>query len=187
MKKSQSVKELTFLSLFIAIIITMAMVPSLGFITIGPVSFTIIHIPVLIVAFLFNKKMGVIAGLTFGLSSMAVAFLRPTTPFDMVFQNPLVSVLPRMLFPLVAYYLASKIKFSKDNKVKIAIASGVATFAHTCMVLIPFYYFGRDLFDSNMIANLLTGILTMNSLVEITLAAILVPLIAIPLKKQLKF
>ncbi|MDO5716944.1 MAG: ECF transporter S component [Tissierellia bacterium] len=74
----------------------------LGFIPVGPVYATTLHIPVLIAAICFGRKMGLVLGAFFGIYSLVNAFVRPTA-ISFIFQNPLVSVVPRILFPLVAY------------------------------------------------------------------------------------
>lgn len=104
-----------------AIIVLMALVPQVGFIKIPFLAFdfTLLFIPVIIGATLFDRKGGVILGLVFGLSSLFVAYTRPATPFDITFQNPVVSVLPRVIFPLV--YLGLLDIAKKLETFKIAI------------------------------------------------------------------
>ena len=54
----QKTKNLSFMSLFIAIEILMVMVPFLGFIPIGPLRATTLHIPVIIAGIVLGKKTG---------------------------------------------------------------------------------------------------------------------------------
>ena len=51
----QKTKNLAFMSLFIAIEILMVMVPFLGFIPIGPLRATTLHIPVIIAGIVLGK------------------------------------------------------------------------------------------------------------------------------------
>ncbi|MEG0686847.1 MAG: hypothetical protein RR425_06135, partial [Erysipelotrichales bacterium] len=84
----------------------MAIVPFLGFIQIGLVTITLIHIPVLVGSLTFkNRNLALTSGLAFGLSSWMIALARPSAPTDYIFQNPIVSVIPRVLFALLAFYL----------------------------------------------------------------------------------
>src|SRR5690554_505242 len=106
--KDQRVKDLTLTSMFSAIVLIMSLVPFLGYIPIvpGTVAAVIIHIPVIIAVFILPTRNSLLVGLVFGLGSLAVSFIRPETPLDYVFRNPLVSVLPRVLFTLASAYLA---------------------------------------------------------------------------------
>ena len=54
----QKTRNLAFMSLFIAIEILMVMVPFLGFIPIGPLRATTLHIPVIIAGIVLGKKQG---------------------------------------------------------------------------------------------------------------------------------
>jgi uncharacterized membrane protein len=91
-------REITINAMLIAITALLAIVPNLGIITIGPVSLTIMHIPVILAGIVFGFQSAVITGVTFGISSMFVAMTRGVTPVDLLFINPVVSVLPRLLF-----------------------------------------------------------------------------------------
>ncbi len=96
-------KEFVGVSLFAAISAIMGAVPQFGYIKLGflPIDITIMFIPVILGTILYGRKAGLILGLVFGLSSLIVAWMRPATPFDLTFQNPIVSVLPRVIFPLI--------------------------------------------------------------------------------------
>lgn len=91
-----------------ALCIVMALTP-IGYIPIGPTKATIIHIPVIVAAILEGPLVGAIVGLIFGLSSMLNALIFPTVT-SYVFFNPLVSVLPRILVGLVAYFVFALFK-----------------------------------------------------------------------------
>ena len=96
-------KEIALTGVFAALILLMAFVPMFGYIQIGLVSLTIIQIPVLIGGAAGGKRVSIYLGIIFGVSSLLIALIRPALPSDYVFQNPLVSVLPRILFGYVAY------------------------------------------------------------------------------------
>ncbi len=66
-------------------------------------SLTILHVPVIIGAILEGPVVGVAIGLIFGLFSMLQAAIAPTGPTDVIFTNPLVSVLPRLFIGPVAW------------------------------------------------------------------------------------
>ncbi len=109
--KRNDVYYLGLTGIFSAIIVLMTVVPQVGFITLAPLaSVTLLHIPVLIGVFLMPRKYGALLGLVFGLASMIRSFI-PTGPLDFAFQNPLVSVLPRILFALAASYIFDGLKW----------------------------------------------------------------------------
>ena len=55
---NKKTKNLTLLALFIAIEAVMVMVPFLGFIPIGPLRATFLHVPVIIAAIVLGTKQG---------------------------------------------------------------------------------------------------------------------------------
>ena len=126
--KDYNVKDLTLASVFAAIILVMTFVPQIGYITVGTVALTLIHIPVLIGAFLLPKKYALVLGLFFGLGSLIRAATTPTGPFDPAFVNPLVSVLPRLFFVLAAVYIVDLFKWiEKSYKHSEILIFGIVT------------------------------------------------------------
>ncbi|WP_423363332.1 ECF transporter S component [Mycoplasma sp. P36-A1] len=173
----KNTRIITIGAMFMAIILVMALVPYLGYIQINLVAVTIIHIPVLIGSMAFkNVRMAIICGTTFGVSSWIVAMTRPSSPTDFIFQNPLVSILPRILFALLAFYLFVYLM----KKVKSVYAASltstiIACIFHTCSVLGMMYLFGdKSLFPGGFF-NLLLGVVAANGWIEVVLAAIVVP------------
>lgn len=97
-------------------------------------SITILHIPAIIGAVLEGPFVGAGIGAIFGIFSLIQANIAPNTPIDVAFRHPLVSVLPRILFPLVTWGLFFLI--SKWKKIPAVIVSAVAgTLVHTVLVL----------------------------------------------------
>ena len=74
---NKKTKNLTLLALFIAIEAVMVMVPFLGFIPIGPLRATLLHVPVIIAAIVLGTKQGCLIGLVFGLSSLLMNTMQP--------------------------------------------------------------------------------------------------------------
>jgi len=97
-------------------------------------SITILHIPAIIGAILEGPFVGTGIGAIFGLFSLLQAYIAPTGPVDPLFQNPLVSVLPRIVFPLVTWAIYTTM--SRWAKIPAVIAASVAgTVVHTALVL----------------------------------------------------
>jgi uncharacterized membrane protein len=92
-----------------ALSIFLALTP-LGFWSWGPVSATILHVPVIIGAVIEGPVVGVIVGLIFGVFSMLRAAIAPNGPLDPAFTNPLISVLPRLFIGPIAWLVWSALK-----------------------------------------------------------------------------
>ncbi|MDD7363034.1 MAG: ECF transporter S component [Peptoniphilus sp.] len=102
-KNRLSARQIVDIGILGAITVVLGLTP-LGFVPIGPLNATTMHIPVLIAAFIDGPVVGGFVGLIFGLSSLFNAITRPT-PISFVFYNPLISILPRVLLGILAYYL----------------------------------------------------------------------------------
>ena len=77
MKSKQKTKNMVLLALFGCIEIVLMLTP-LGYIPIGPVRATTLHIPVILAGVLMGPKAGSAIGLIFGISSVIVNTLTPT-------------------------------------------------------------------------------------------------------------
>ncbi len=89
-------KQNVLLALFIAIMGLMSFVPFTGYITTGGISITTLHIVLIIGAVSLGKNKGAIIGLSFGIFNLIKAYTS-ATPEALIFINPLVSILPRVL------------------------------------------------------------------------------------------
>ncbi|MDO5041368.1 MAG: ECF transporter S component [Peptoniphilus sp.] len=117
MKTSKN-RKLVIASMLGAITIALGMTP-LGFIPLGIINATTLHIPVIIAGILEGPAVGAAVGLIFGLSSLFNAITRPN-PASIMFYNPLISIVPRILIGLSSYYvyaLVKKFNFSKSKAV----------------------------------------------------------------------
>lgn len=128
--KRNPIRDLTLTSVFAAIILVMTFVPQVGFITLGITELTLIHIPVLIGVFLLPKRYAFVLGFVFGLGSLLRA-LQVNAGIAIAFINPLVSILPRLLFVLVSIYLFKGIsaidgKFKQSDVVIFGIVATVS-------------------------------------------------------------
>lgn len=110
MKKDKvlSVRRMVIIAILGAVSIVLGLTP-LGFIPVGPTRATIMHIPVIIGAIVEGPIVGAFVGLIFGLFSIFQAITNPT-PVSIVFYNPIVSVLPRVLIGITSYYAYATVK-----------------------------------------------------------------------------
>lgn len=126
------IRQLTIVGMLSAISIILG-VTGLGFIPIPPVRATIMHVPVIIGAILEGPLVGALVGLIFGIFSIVQAITTPT-PVSFIFMNPLVSIMPRILIGLTAYYTYKTIK-TKNNTISIGISAAVGSLTNTLGVL----------------------------------------------------
>lgn len=107
------------------------------------VQITLMHIPVIIGAILEGPVVGAFIGMVFGLFSLYQATVTPL-PIAFAFINPLVSVLPRVLIGLVAYYVyasLNKIFNERRRPISVGVSAVLATATNTIGVLGMIYIF----------------------------------------------
>ena len=132
--KKLEVRKMAIVGVLAAISIMLSMTP-LGFIPIGPTNATIMHIPVIIGAILEGPMVGITVGAIFGATSLLRAFTMPTIT-SFVLMNPLVSILPRVLIGVVAYYVYKlTVKLTKNVFVSGWITGVIGSLVNTIGVL----------------------------------------------------
>lgn len=158
MRIEKKVMDMSLAGIFTAIIITMSVVPFLGYIPLGFMNATIIHVPVIIGALLLGPRYGAFLGLVFGVTSLVKATLTPTvtsfvfSPFVTIggysgnMWSVVIAIVPRVLIGVVAYYvyilimkLAHGIKGSQTAALWIAGIAGSMT--NTLLVMNGIYIF----------------------------------------------
>ena len=97
-------------------------------------SLTTMHVPAIVGAVLGGPWVGAVTGGIFGVAALVRASVAPNGPVDPFFVNPLVSVLPRLAFPLVAW-LAFRAFRGKAAAAAAAVAGAVGSLAHSFLVL----------------------------------------------------
>ena len=101
--------------------------------SIGGFSVTIMHIPVIIGAVLEGPLVGLGIGLIFGLTSMLQAAIAPIMPSDVLFTNPLISVLPRLFIGPVAWLVWNGLK--RWPAVGLIVSGLAGSLTNTALVL----------------------------------------------------
>lgn len=149
-------RELAQLALLTAIIIIMAFVPYLGYIPLGFMNATIIHIPVIIGGVFLGPKAGGILGFIFGLTSLYNNTFNPNitsfvfSPFYTAggvnggIRSLIVCFVPRILIGIVAYYSYRFIVKNFGNKAKIrtigfTLAGVMGSITNTILVMSGIY------------------------------------------------
>ena len=114
MKIEKKVMDMSLTGIFTAIIITMSVVPFLGYIPLGFMNATIIHVPVIVGALLLGPRYGAFLGFVFGMTSLIKATLTPSvtsfvfSPFITIggysgnMWSVVIAIVPRVLIGVVA-------------------------------------------------------------------------------------
>lgn len=161
-------------------------------VSIGVLSLAIIPIIAIIVsAEIMGVFNGMLTGLFFGIVSLASAFIRPNV-LSFAFYNPLVSIMPRILIGVVAFYVAKGVtlllpKLPKLFSYASGACFGVITNTVGVLGMILLFYNGRMLGGGSAITlPWICGIVISNSILEIIVCTLVTPPIVLALQKVLK-
>lgn len=187
------------IALFTAIIFVLAMVPGLGYIPLGVIRATTIHIPVIIGALILGPKKGALLGGAFGLTSFINNTLNPTVT-SFVFspilatemegalgalKSVIICFVPRILIGVVAYFVYRLIrKMMKNTSTSMVVAlagAGVAgSLTNTLLVMNLIYVlFGESYATAREVSyqalyGMILAIIGTNGVPEAIVAGILV-------------
>lgn len=166
MKTDQKVMNMSLAGIFTAIIIAMSVVPFLGYIPLGFMNATIIHVPVIIGAIWLGPVYGAFFGFVFGMTSLIKATLTPTvtsfvfSPFVTIGGNSgnlwsvVIAIVPRIMIGVVAYYvyelLSKIIKSGKGRTITLWIAGIAGSMTNTLLVMNGIYlFFGKSYVEAS--------------------------------------
>lgn len=180
-KRKFNTRQITVVGVLSAISIVLGAL-GIGFIPLPMAKATIMHIPVIIGAILEGPVVGVMAGLIFGIFSIVQNMANPSI-LSFAFLNPLVSVLPRMLIGVTAYY-GYRIPFFKNNLLKTGISAAIGSLTNTAGVLGMIYllyaeqYAAANNLDAAAAAKAIFGIAVVNGIPEAVVSvAITIPVV----------
>ncbi|MDR1773630.1 MAG: ECF transporter S component [Clostridioides sp.] len=181
---------MTIIALLSSVCIMLSLTP-IGYLQIGPVSATIMHLPVIIGAIVEGPIVGAIIGLVFGLTSFFRAVTTPTVT-SFIFMNPLVSIVPRVLMGFLVYYVYLGIlKATKKVSASGFIAGLIGSLLNTVGVLGTIYLLYADRYMeilgiSGQAAKAIAGIAVTNGIPEAIVAACIVSPIAVIFNRKKK-
>lgn len=197
-------KNLTLFAFFLAIELILLFTP-LGFLRIGPLSATLMHIPVIIIALTMGRKYGCALGLIFGLCSVWNATFAPSitsfcfSPFITVgnvsgnFTSLIIAILPRVLIGFCAASVYSFVihRFHNESGAVLAGAlSGALT--NTILVLgLIMVFFGQEYASAldipyQTLLSVLLGVVFTNGIAEAIIGCIVTWMVYKALKPILK-
>lgn len=181
-------KFLVLLTMFCSIELVLMFTP-LGFIPIGPVRATTMHIPVILAGMLLGVKGGAITGLIFGLSSVLINTITPTitsfvfTPFYSLgdyhgnIMSLVIAIGPRVLLGVMSALIYAWFKKRDKNIVGSVTTTLICTIMHSVLVLGMIYLFFGPSYasakgvDVSELFLILIGLIATNSVLEAILAA----------------
>lgn len=187
MKKKKQLVRLVLCALFAALIVVMTFTPYLGYITVGIIEITTLHIVVIFGACLLGAKYGAILGGVWGLTCIARAFQFGIIPF----QNPMVSLVPRIIVGFVAGLIFLGLSKTKCKKpIVLGLSALIGTLTNTVLVLSSLQIFGgfEVLFgEAAKTLDVIIGtLISTNGLIELIGAVILVPTLYMATNKYIK-
>ena len=188
--RNKTIRTIAINAFIVALIAVMTFVPYVGYIGIpaAGISITTIHIAVLIFAWMFGWREGLVAGLSFGIFSLVKAAAMPVTVVDTYFVNPLISVFPRLMFGFLAGIAFDLLRFIRRGKIRFLfdiLACGIATIFHSVLTLTMLFALAgnKDALSGFTYFTLIMTIVSINGALELGAALVLVPLIILPLDK----
>lgn len=199
---SQKTYELVLLAMFAAIIFLLAFIPGLGYIPLGAIRATTIHIPVIIGSIVLGPKKGAILGALFGLTSLINNTISPVatsfvfTPFYSLgdtngnFWSLVICFVPRTLVGVVPYWvyrLMNRILRKSEGAlevVSLSVAGFLGSMTNTLLVMNMIYlFFGKSYAAATdrvyeTLYSAITVIIGVNGSLEAVVATVLTAVIA---------
>ncbi|MGH4137519.1 ECF transporter S component [Clostridium sp.] len=178
--------QLTTIGMLSAICVVLGLT-GYGFIPLPGAKATIMHIPVIIGSIIGGPMVGMAIGLIFGIFSIMQNIMAPNL-LSFAFINPLVSVLPRVLIGLTSYYVY-KLNFTKNDSLKIGLATVIGSLTNTFGVLTMIYILYAAKFaaskgiDPSIAAKTIYGIALINGVPEAIIATIITIPVILSIKK----
>ena len=181
-------RDIAIAAIFFSLILIFVLVPMPT-----PLGVSMAFVPLIAVILAADVQgfgMGLFAGTAFGVASLCNAFLHPSL-LAPIFYNPLVSIVPRMVIPITAYFsfkLMKKLlkKRSEDTSTYIAstVSSVVAVITNTSLVLsmMAAFNFGKTFEGTVINAAFFGGLLGVNFVFEIAICAFVAPIVTTGLR-----
>lgn len=204
MKQHKQIQLLVIIAFLVAIQIVLTLTP-IGYIPVGPIRATTMHIPVILAGILFGPKIGGIIGLVFGLTSLFNNTMNPTitsfvfSPFITVggihgnFYSLIIVLVPRILLGVLSAYCYRGLKkIINQDTVSMMLSALLNTVLHTILVMGGIWVFFANPYATARGMTLqevwafIMGVIMTNGVIEAILAAIIVPFIVKAIKPRIE-
>ncbi|WP_179394901.1 ECF transporter S component [Lacticaseibacillus absianus] len=191
MTRKGSSYTISILGIFGALIILQAYIPMIGYIRIFPAwpAISTIHLTVILGGVLLGVRGGAGLGLLWGLISLIKAYTSATDPMTLLlFQNPVIAIVPRVMVGVVAALIFNHIARSHRTgtgaTLKMVFAGIAGALTNTGLVIAFTWLFFASRAtqvvpgaDASNLGWLLIAALAINALAEATMAAIVTPIL----------
>lgn len=192
----KNTKTFTLTAMFLAILLLLSAVPFLGFIPIGPINATTMHIPVIIASIILGPRIGASLGGVFGIISMVRSTII-VSPLSFVFspfipvigtdqgswKAIIIAMVPRILIGIVPYFVYMGLKKVTKNRptsqtISLFAAGFLGSATNTILVMNLIYFLFKDSYAQSMgvsVTAVYTAILSIiftSGIVEAIVAAI---------------
>ena len=181
----EKLRKLVITGVLSALIAVMTVVPYTGYMAFGVVEITTLHIVVIVGAVTLGWKAGAFLGGVWGVTCMLRAF---TNPLWIMFTNPLISVVPRILVGLVAGLVFAGLRRTRcPASVSALVAAVAATLTNTLLVIGALQAFGglinsyRAFFE--MFQAAFFAVIGVNGVIELVAAAVITPAVCLAVQK----
>ena len=178
-RRSEELRSMVLCAMFAAIVIVMTVVPYTGYIPAG-ISITTLHIPVILCAIVLGWKYGALIGGVWGIACLVKAFVEPI-PGNIPFQNPVISVIPRIIVGLAAAAVFALLikKTNIEKHISAGIAAAAGTLTNTVLVLSALAAFGAlgETTVADTVKLIIETLVAVNGIIELAAAIIIVPLL----------
>lgn len=183
-------------ALFAALIVIMSVTP-LGYIPLGFMRATIIHVPVILGSILLGPKKGATLGFIFGLTSFINNTINPVvtsfvfTPFYSLgefkggFGSIIICFLPRILVGVIPYFVYRALQIFMKKKesgqyISLGVAAVAGSLTNTILVMGMILVFFKDSYaaarevSSEAIYGVIATVIGVNGVPEAIVAAVIV-------------
>lgn len=200
-RSKKRIQKLTLAAFFVAIEILMAVTP-IGFIPVGAINITTMHLPVMLSGIILGPLYGALMGFVFGLTSMLRATFAPGitsfcfSPFITIggvhgnFWSLFIAFVPRITLGVLSFYIYLAMRRMKCSRITSSMVSAALnTLIHTLFVMGSIWVFFGNAYANAAgigVGAVIITVLTSNGILEIILAAIVIPALVRALKPAME-
>lgn len=200
-RSKKRIQKLTLAAFFVAIEILMAVTP-IGFIPVGAINITTMHLPVILSGIILGPLYGAMMGFVFGMTSMLRATFAPGitsfcfSPFITIggvhgnFWSLFIAFVPRITLGVLSFYIYLAMRRMKRSRITSSMVSAALnTLIHTLFVMGSIWVFFGNAYANAAgigVGAVIITVLTSNGILEIILAAIVIPALVRALKPAME-